>query len=320
MMSYDLPSSLQLRLIAFYSYEKIHQAHATFGTIFANLSPQLNFELRLFLYYEQVVGVPLFESCQPRVLRELVLRLDDRLFLPGDYICRFGDKGDTMYFICKGYCSVIGPNMTDIFVQLGPGGHFGEIAVIMGQKRTAYVRANGFCLTASLTKFNFEDIMKDNPEELRVVLSKMSSEKKQHIQALGRSSTYGHGKGLNSMVAESNPTSGTLKTGRKPESGHDDDDDDDVEEGSSSGFATSSCSSSEGEPRPKDRNAPSVLPSPSPSAVSLSSCLKGGRSSTTAPPVLGTDESKKTRLSVNFENDKDEPSDDPNVSPLGSDQ
>lgn len=189
MASYDLPASLQLRLLAYYSYEKIHQAHVTFEKIFSNLSPQLNFELRFFLFYEQVTKVHLFEDCQPRVLRELVLNLNDKLFLPGDYVCRFGDKGEEMFFICKGRCSVLTQDMVTLVLQLGPGEHFGEIAVIMGQRRNAYVRADGFVLTASLTKDNFEDIMKEFPEELRVIMSKMSAQQLQQIQSMGRTST-----------------------------------------------------------------------------------------------------------------------------------
>lgn len=270
MISYDLPSSLQLRMLAYYKYEKIHQAHATFGTIFKNLSPQLNFELRLFLYYEQVTGVPLFESCQPKVLRELVLRLNDRLFLPGDYICRFGDKGEEMYFICKGACSVIAEDMSHVLAELGPGGHFGEIAVIMGQKRTAYVRADGFCLTASLTKDNFEEIMREFPEELRVILSKMSSEKKQQIQDIGRNSISAGVHGLKINVSKLQEAS---EANRRRDTDTD-------EEDSESSSSTSSDEGADG-----DQEAPGELPA---SRVASSNVEKPDPTSESFAPVRVT--------------------------------
>jgi len=145
MITLALPSSLQLRILSYYTYERIHRSHATFNALFQGLNRQLNFELHLVLYYDLLTNVPLFKNAEPRLLRELVLVLKDVLFLPGDYVCRFGDEGREMYFIYEGECSVIGENMTTVYRKLQPGDYFGEVSILTNQKRTAFVRADLFC-------------------------------------------------------------------------------------------------------------------------------------------------------------------------------
>eukprot|EP00397_Hematodinium_sp_SG-2012_P002932 GEMP01002940.1.p1 GENE.GEMP01002940.1~~GEMP01002940.1.p1 ORF type:complete len:813 (+),score=188.58 GEMP01002940.1:110-2548(+) len=155
-------------------YEKIHRSHATYNALFQGLNSQLNFELHLVLYYELLTNTPFFKEAQPKLLRELVLALNDVLFLPGDYVCRFGDEGKEMYFIYKGDCSVIHENMSTVLKTLHPGDYFGEISLLTNQKRTAFVRADFFCTLASLNKDHFDNIMRLYPKQLEVIVSLMS--------------------------------------------------------------------------------------------------------------------------------------------------
>eukprot|EP00397_Hematodinium_sp_SG-2012_P001761 GEMP01001766.1.p1 GENE.GEMP01001766.1~~GEMP01001766.1.p1 ORF type:complete len:990 (+),score=211.45 GEMP01001766.1:110-3079(+) len=174
MATLALPSTLQLRVMSYYTYEKIHRSHATYNALFQGLNSQLNFELHLVLYYELLTNTPFFKEAQPKLLRELVLALNDVLFLPGDYVCRFGDEGKEMYFIYKGDCSVIHENMSTVLKTLHPGDYFGEISLLTNQKRTAFVRADFFCTLASLNKDHFDNIMRLYPKQLEVIVSLMS--------------------------------------------------------------------------------------------------------------------------------------------------
>lgn len=108
--------------------------------------------------------------------------LKDGLFLPGDYVCRFGDEGKEMYFIYKGECSVIGEDMTTVYKTLSSGDYFGELSLLTGQKRTAYVRADLFCTLAALNKDHFDHIMKMYPQQLEVIISQMTDGQKLCMQ------------------------------------------------------------------------------------------------------------------------------------------
>ena len=60
---------------------------------------------------ELVQRAELFRRTQPRVIREIVLLLRDDIFLPGDFVCRPGERGDSMHFIAKGECTVLGSDL-----------------------------------------------------------------------------------------------------------------------------------------------------------------------------------------------------------------
>merc|ERR1719265_2680992 len=88
----DLPRYLQLRILAFYAYQQLHRSEHTSHSLRRALSPQLQFELHLVLYYGLVKKSRLFHSAPPRVLREIVVVLKDRIFLPGDFVYRARDE------------------------------------------------------------------------------------------------------------------------------------------------------------------------------------------------------------------------------------
>lgn len=165
-----LPPNLQMRIITFFTYERIHRSGRLVAGLFTDLSPQLRFELQLHCYLDLVGGSGLFRQARPRVIREIVVSLTDIIFLPGDWICRYGDYGDSMYFIVNGECAVIHKDTVTELRVLTNGAYFGEVALLTGVTRTAYVRANSFCIMAHLTKEKFRPIVEKWPEETTDVL------------------------------------------------------------------------------------------------------------------------------------------------------
>jgi len=171
-----LPPNLQMRIIAFFTYERIHRSGRLFDALFAHLSPQLRFELHLHLYLGLVRQSKLFRRTRPRVIREIVLKLQDVIFIPGDWVCRYGDYGDSMYFIVAGKCVVIAEDTETELQTLERGRYFGEVALLTSRPRTAYVRANTFCLMAQLTKEGFAPIVRQWPEEIDVLIEEVEKD------------------------------------------------------------------------------------------------------------------------------------------------
>lgn len=161
-----LSPSLQVRIITYFTFERLNRCGGLFNELFTDLSPQLRFELQLQLYLDLVVQSGLFKNMRPRVIREIVVHLQDLIFLPGDWICRYGDYGDSMYFIVTGSCNIIAKDTVTVMRELGHGCYFGEVALLTGVPRTAYVLASTFCIVAHLTKEVFEPIVKKWPEEI----------------------------------------------------------------------------------------------------------------------------------------------------------
>ena len=66
------------------------------------------------------------------------LALDERYYETGQDIVTEGDMGNAMYLIRSGEVVVIRKDEDGILATLGPGAHFGEIAVFERCHRTAY--------------------------------------------------------------------------------------------------------------------------------------------------------------------------------------
>eukprot|EP00397_Hematodinium_sp_SG-2012_P003294 GEMP01003302.1.p1 GENE.GEMP01003302.1~~GEMP01003302.1.p1 ORF type:complete len:993 (+),score=149.42 GEMP01003302.1:221-3199(+) len=168
-----LSPALQLRIISYFTYERLHRNAHAFEELFRLLSPQLRFELHLYLYTDLIANTGLFRKSKPRIIREMVTLLNDIIFLPGDYVVRFGEHGDSMYFIISGKCAVLASDNETILSILERGSYFGEIALLTGVRRTAFVRSDVFCVLAQLTKSAFEPIIREFPEEIDILVGEI---------------------------------------------------------------------------------------------------------------------------------------------------
>lgn len=90
---------------------------------------------------ELLRGVPIFAPLGPAVLEGLATSLEDVRLAPGEVVFRRGDPGDRFYVISRGEVEVEVQVDTQEPVVLGPGGFFGEIALLSNVSRTATVRA-----------------------------------------------------------------------------------------------------------------------------------------------------------------------------------
>lgn len=85
--------------------------------------------------------------------------LEQALFEPGKIIIKQGDVGRGMYVITDGEVEVIEerPEGEELLAVLGPGEHFGEMAVFQGVQRTATVRAR---TPAQLLKLGRDEVFR----------------------------------------------------------------------------------------------------------------------------------------------------------------
>jgi monovalent cation:H+ antiporter, CPA1 family len=104
--------------------------------------------LDLGLKSDDLVGrVPMFAALDDQTQRAVARLLRPRLVVPGEVVVRRGERGDAMYFISSGAVEVrIAPQP----VQLGSGDFFGELALLVADRRNADVVALGYCQLLSL--------------------------------------------------------------------------------------------------------------------------------------------------------------------------
>jgi len=112
---------------------------------------------------EQLQAVPLFSELNQRQLKRISRDFRDRRFKAGTSIVRQNEmSGIGFFIITEGEASVLVDGRE--VAWLGPGEHFGELALISESVRTATVTAVTPLRCLEITFWDFRRIAKDNPD------------------------------------------------------------------------------------------------------------------------------------------------------------
>ena len=122
--------------------------------------------------------VPLFKGLRPGDLRHLAGLASVRSYRPGGVIVKQDDTAVALYCVLSGGVRVqrerLGPDGPLALVELGPGGFFGEMAVLDDFPRSATVVATEPTECALLSKWDFERELKSHPEIALALLRVLS--------------------------------------------------------------------------------------------------------------------------------------------------
>jgi len=126
--------------------------------------------LDLGLKRNELIGrVPMFAALDDKARRAVARLLRPRLAVPDEAVVRRGERGDAMYFISSGAVEVrVSPQP----VQLGSGDFFGELALLVAERRNADVVALGYCQLLSLAARDLNRLFETEPalrEQIRAV-------------------------------------------------------------------------------------------------------------------------------------------------------
>lgn len=113
---------------------------------------------------ELLRSIPLFEPLPPATLEYLAGRLVRKRFAAGETILRQGERGDAFFVIAEGSVEVQPAEGT--VRRLGPGEHFGEIALLRDVPRTATVVAATDVEVLELSGDEFVAAVSGNAEAL----------------------------------------------------------------------------------------------------------------------------------------------------------
>ncbi|KAF7258585.1 hypothetical protein EG68_04037 [Paragonimus skrjabini miyazakii] len=126
-----------------------------------------------------VATVPIFANADQNFVSEVVVRLRQEVFQPGDLIIREGTLGNKMYFIQEGMVNIITKSGI-IATRLSDGCYFGEICLLTNARRVATVQAETYCTLYSLDQKNFYEVLENYPE-MRYSMEKVAAERLHNI-------------------------------------------------------------------------------------------------------------------------------------------
>lgn len=106
--------------------------------------------------------VPLFSGIKPKELKKLSKRMTERSFNEGDEITKEGESGIGFFVIEDGNATV--SVRGKIVRTLGPGEHFGEVALIDSGPRSATIVASTDLRCRGMSAWEFRPFVEEHPE------------------------------------------------------------------------------------------------------------------------------------------------------------
>jgi len=123
--------------------------------------------------WRAVAGLPIFAQLDASSIAEIAGLLKTQVVPAGTAIVRHGERAEAMFFIMSGEVEVeILPHP----VTLGPGQHFGEIALLRRTMRTATVSAIRDCRLLALEVTDFQRLLQVHPT-IREHIDRLASER-----------------------------------------------------------------------------------------------------------------------------------------------
>ncbi|KAI9219795.1 hypothetical protein BC828DRAFT_385212 [Blastocladiella britannica] len=180
MKDYKFPPDLQTKVLQQEEFDWAHKKGVNTDELFKQLPQSVLEQVNYHLYYSLIASVPIFKEHADEVIkRALCQKISFINITPNFYICKAGDRGTEMYLcvtfsLCKlrksinltknyslrmGEVDVLSPKEDKVFVTLGPGAFFGEVALFSSSLRTATVKSRGEVQLCVLKKKEFDEIL-----------------------------------------------------------------------------------------------------------------------------------------------------------------
>ncbi|MFZ2632560.1 MAG: cyclic nucleotide-binding domain-containing protein [Desulfosalsimonadaceae bacterium] len=120
---------------------------------------------------------PILKKLPKEIRDEIAQRAEYQTVAAGCMVCRQGDPGDSFFMIRSGTVRIYRKTKENIETELavlGPGDSFGEIALLTGAPRAANVTVVAEAELTSLSKDQFDKILKNYPVVSLTLIKQMS--------------------------------------------------------------------------------------------------------------------------------------------------
>ncbi|XP_038077371.1 potassium/sodium hyperpolarization-activated cyclic nucleotide-gated channel 3-like [Patiria miniata] len=172
-----IPASTQKRVLMYYEH-RYQRKYFDEDAILRQQSAPLRREIVQHHLRSLVKKAEFLSKGSPSFVIDIIEKLHFEVYLAGDVIITAGSRGDAMYFIEHGMVEICVNNR--VVGTLQDGDHFGEISLLIDERRVASVLAASTCDLYRLAKDDFEEVLEENPE-MRAIMAEVAKERLRKI-------------------------------------------------------------------------------------------------------------------------------------------
>ncbi|XP_044956408.1 potassium channel KOR1-like [Hordeum vulgare subsp. vulgare] len=154
-----------------------YESSYTEASVLQDIPISIRAKISQTLYKPYVESTPLFKGCSAEFIQQIVIRLQEEFFLPGEVILEQGSAVDQIYFVCHGALEGVGigeDGQEETILMLEPENSFGEIAILCNIPQPYSVRVCELCRLLRLDKQSFTNILEIYFVDGRKILSNLT--------------------------------------------------------------------------------------------------------------------------------------------------
>ncbi|PON83170.1 Voltage dependent potassium channel [Trema orientale] len=139
-----------------------YESNYTEAAVLQDIPVSIRAKISQTLYLPFIEKVSLFKGCSTEFINQIVVKVHEEFFLPGEVIMEQGNVVDQLYFVCLGTLEEVGigedgSEETVSFLQ--PHSSFGEISILCNIPQPYTVRVCELCRLLRLDKQSFTNIL-----------------------------------------------------------------------------------------------------------------------------------------------------------------
>ncbi|ONK66710.1 uncharacterized protein A4U43_C06F11160 [Asparagus officinalis] len=153
-----------------------YESNYTEASVLQDIPASIRAKISQNLYKDYIENVPLFKGCSSEFIHQIVIRLQEEFFLPGEVVMGQGDAVDQVYFICHGVLEAVGTaedGTEETVTKLESNHSFGDIAILCNIPQPYTIRVCELCRLLRIDKQLFSNILQIYFVDGRTVLNNL---------------------------------------------------------------------------------------------------------------------------------------------------
>ncbi|KAG9129208.1 hypothetical protein Leryth_006406 [Lithospermum erythrorhizon] len=161
-----------------------YESSYTDAAVLRDIPISIRAKISQSLYKSYIENVTLFRGCSSEFVNQIVIRVHEEFFLPGEVIMEPANVVDQLYFVCHGVLEEVGlaeDGSDETVSLLEPGSSFGEVSILCNIPQPYTVRVRGLCRLLRIDKQSFSNILDIYFHDGRRILTNLLEGRKSNL-------------------------------------------------------------------------------------------------------------------------------------------